>query len=139
MLVHLTYWSKASKHLEADEINQLRDQAAIHNEKNAITGCLLLINGFFVQTIEGHSNAINGLYSKIMHDIRHHDLILLQYNQIIKRSFFDWMFVSRIDEAVYSDILLAYSSQIPFSFDDVTAPAIDHLINEMYFAAKQKP
>ncbi len=136
MLVHLTYWSKAIKHFEQDEIDYLHRRAYEFNRKNAITGCLLLINGFFVQTVEGHTDVVNELYARIMADPRHHSLRLLQYNQIIKRIFSDWLFVARVDEEDYSHVLLSFSSKKPFSFDDITAPAVDQMINEMYHTAK---
>ena len=138
MLVHLTYWSRAAQHFELEDIEGLKNSAETFNKEKAVTGCLLLINGFFLQTIEGHADVVNSLYAKIMTDPRHHSLRILQYNQIVKRCFIDWLFVTRIDEQEYADILLSYSSTIPFSFDDVTAVAVDQLISEMYITSKHE-
>lgn len=139
MLVSLTYWSKAADNYEPLEIDSIKTCAEEFNKANGITGCLLLINGFFMQTLEGDADIVNSVYRKIVKDSRHYNIRLLNYTQIMKRHFMDWIFVVSISEdECLQDILMSYSSQMPFSLDDICPSSVDHLMNELYLTVKRK-
>jgi hypothetical protein len=138
MLVHLTYYSLSTQPVTDNLLLPLRDHAVEHNAEHGITGCLLTIGDYFVQTVEGRDDVINELYRKIIRDDRNTRVQLVQYNQISKRSFLDWLFVARVDTNEYRDTILKYSSRTPFSFHDATSATIDMLINDIYLDFKKK-
>lgn len=60
------------------------------NKRLAITGVLLLIQGKFVQYIEGPEQEINQVYTKIKSDPRHDELLLLDDGEVETRQFTNW-------------------------------------------------
>jgi hypothetical protein len=60
------------------------------NKQLTITGVLLLIQGKFVQYIEGPAEEIDKVYESISHDSRHTDMILLDAGDLNQRQFNDW-------------------------------------------------
>jgi hypothetical protein len=72
------------------DIENMLFQIREKNKRLAITGVLLLIQGKFVQYIEGHAPEIDNVYKSIEHDPRHNELILLDSGEIKSRQFKDW-------------------------------------------------
>ena len=61
-----------------------------HNPAEGITGLLCFTDGVYVQVLEGGRNAVNARYKHIVQDRRHHDVILLGYEEITERAFPGW-------------------------------------------------
>ena len=137
MLVQLTYWSRVSDQLNEQQLNDLRNVAEVSNTTNAITGCLVRMHEFFMQTIEGDADAVNSLYKKIINDPRHTDVCLVTYQAITRRKFTDWLMVVDIEKTPHEAFFLSYSAKSPFSFDGMTAPTIDMMIQELYATHKR--
>jgi len=55
-----------------------------------ITGILCDDPVFFLQCLEGPKNAVNELYNQILRDVRHTDVVLLEYADIAERTFGSW-------------------------------------------------
>lgn len=90
MLTRLIYASRATGPVEPDVIQAILESSRRFNLQNDITGMLCEGNGKFIQYIEGEREPINALYNKLTHDVRHTDLVLLDYAQIDARSYQDW-------------------------------------------------
>ncbi|MFN2261729.1 MAG: BLUF domain-containing protein [Psychroflexus sp.] len=60
------------------------------NKRIAITGILLLIQGKFVQYIEGPAEEIDEIYNIIKTDSRHNSMILLDSGSLDERQFKNW-------------------------------------------------
>ena len=87
----LIYRSIANKNtLEPRSLAELENQAANTNRKLGICGLLVISHGRFLQVLEGTPKFVNLIYSKIVQDIRHHDVELISYEGIIKPEFIDW-------------------------------------------------
>ncbi len=82
--------SSQSQVLRDKDIEEMLFQIREKNKKLAITGVLLLIQGKFVQYIEGHATEIDNVYHSIEKDPRHNELILLDSGEVEKRQFKDW-------------------------------------------------
>lgn len=90
MLVRLIYCSTLAENSDTKELNKIVELAKSHNTKEFITGLLVFGNDYFLQCIEGNSEAINKLYHKIIADQRHHHPLLLEYQEVDERLFEDW-------------------------------------------------
>ncbi len=102
----LTYISRASKGLSAEEIQHINDISIRNNRIHRITGVLLYLRGLFFQILEGDEQEIDQLYTKILADERHIDILCLRSEHaVLERQFPDWaMKVINLDE--HSDLLL---------------------------------
>lgn len=98
--------SLQSRLMTRDEMDSMLFQIREKNKRLAITGLLLLIQGKFVQYIEGPEDQIDRVYEKIKTDPRHNELLLLDDGEIEERQFKDWsMAFKRIDDQVVQNIV----------------------------------
>ncbi|MBW1298821.1 BLUF domain-containing protein [Aquimarina litoralis] len=70
----ISYISNAVK-LDEEEIEELMIHTKTTNNKNGIGGLLIYIDGTFFQIIEGSSNDIKNLFTKIKLDRRHCNIL----------------------------------------------------------------
>lgn len=97
--------SNQAQILKENDIEKLLFQIREKNKRLAITGLLLLIQGKFIQYIEGPEDEIEKVYDKIKSDPRHNQLILLDSGDIDERQFKDWsMAYKKIDDQTVEDI-----------------------------------
>lgn len=106
MLVRLLYASRANVAITDQEMASILKKSREHNPAEGITGLLCYTDGIFIQMLEGGRNAINARYNTIVRDTRHHDVILLSYEEIIEREFAGWAMgqvnLSRMNPALVS-------------------------------------
>lgn len=96
---YVSYMSLQSRLLTNDEVNQMLFQIREKNKRLMITGILLLIQGKFIQYIEGPEEEIDRVYEQIKIDSRHNELLLLDEGEVEERQFKDWsMAFRRIDD-----------------------------------------
>jgi hypothetical protein len=60
------------------------------NSKSDVSGCLLLVNGWFIQLLEGPSEAVESTLARIAIDPRHNELQVIENEQVKERIFADW-------------------------------------------------
>ncbi|MBZ9628071.1 BLUF domain-containing protein [Psychroflexus sp. CAK57W] len=82
--------SSQSRIMSKKSIEDFLFEVREKNKQLAITGILLLIQGKFVQYIEGPAEEIDRVYESINQDKRHTDLILLDSGELDERQFKDW-------------------------------------------------
>lgn len=82
--------SSQSRIMSRKSIEEFLFQVREKNKHLAITGILLLIQGKFVQYIEGPANEIDKVYGSISKDKRHTEMILLDSGDLKKRQFEGW-------------------------------------------------
>lgn len=105
-LKFVSYISNQAQIFTSQDIEDLLFQIREKNKRLAITGILLLIQGKFVQYIEGQSSEIDKVYKKIKKDTRHNELVLLDSGDIDKRQFKDWsMAYKKVRDDEIMDIL----------------------------------
>jgi Sensors of blue-light using FAD len=91
--IRLAYISRATE-TNSDSIkelnNQIHSKALQFNAKNGITGILCFDNNCYFQCLEGAEDAVEPLYSKILHDRRHTDVKIVIKEPIASLSFTEW-------------------------------------------------
>ena len=109
MLVRLVYVSRAVHPESPEATESILTSARDHNMTNGITGVLCYGGGIYLQAIEGGRNQVNALYTQIVRDERHKDVVLLSYQEISERRFGGWtMGQVRLDK-LNPSIVLKYS------------------------------
>ena len=86
-LFRIVYTSTATELFSRAELNELLKGSVQRNTRAGITGLLLYNDGTFMQTLEGEEAAVIALFSKISRDPRHHHVIPLIHEPIIRRDF----------------------------------------------------
>jgi hypothetical protein len=111
MLVRLMYASRAADSVNSDDLAAILKKSKTNNPPIGVTGVLCFSDGIFLQVLEGGRSPVSGLYNKIASDPRHHDVVLLSYEEVHERSFAGWSMgqvnLSRLNPA----LLLKYSER----------------------------
>lgn len=110
MLVRLLYASRAMDPSE-DAIESILAQSRQFNPTCGITGILCYGGGVFLQAIEGGRGPVNELYSHIVRDLRHKDVVLLHYQEISERRFGGWSMGKVNMSRINASILLKYAER----------------------------
>lgn len=110
MLVRLLYASRAVDPSDV-AIESILSQSRQFNPTCGITGILCYGGGIFLQAIEGGRNAVNELYSHIVRDPRHKDVVLLHYQEIMERRFGGWTMGQVNTSRINASILLKYAEK----------------------------
>lgn len=110
MLVRLLYASRAVD-TGADAIDAILSQSRQHNPECGITGILCYGGGIFLQAIEGGRMPVSELYGHIQRDVRHKDVVLLNYEEISERRFGGWTMGQVNMSKINASILLKYAEK----------------------------
>ena len=109
MLVRLMYASRATDKINPEALNAILRKSMANNPSVGVTGVLCFSGNIFLQVLEGGRSQVSALYNRITRDPRHHDAVLLSYEEISERSFAGWAMgqvnMSRLNPA----LLLKYS------------------------------
>ena len=111
MLVRLLYVSRAVSPDSPETIESILADSRAHNLGQGITGILCYGGGIFLQAIEGGRMQVNGLYSHIVGDNRHKDVVLLHYEEISERHFGGWTMGQVNLAKLNTSIVLKYSER----------------------------
>jgi hypothetical protein len=87
---HLLYCSQARQPFGEEQLADLLEHSLVNNGRQHITGLLCYGSGHFVQVLEGESNDVEGLFARIAHDRRHHQVHVLSRGVGPARRFADW-------------------------------------------------
>ncbi len=90
MLVRLMYASRANDKINQESLNAILRKSMANNPAVGVTGVLCFSGSIFLQVLEGGRSQVSALYNRISHDPRHHDVVLLSYEEISERSFAGW-------------------------------------------------
>ncbi|MDY7577829.1 BLUF domain-containing protein [Herbaspirillum sp. RTI4] len=90
MLVRLLYASRAVGTSFASDLQDIMQHSRSNNPARGITGILCHSDEVYMQVLEGGRDAVNTLYSKILRDPRHTDVVLLHYEEINERRYAGW-------------------------------------------------
>jgi len=134
MLVRLLYVSRAVDK-DARAIEGILDASRQHNITNGITGVLCYGGGIFLQAIEGGRAAVNRLYSHIVADPRHSDVVLLHYQEITERRFGGWTMGQVNLTKLNTSIVLKYSERPEFDPYAVSGAVSLALLEELMATA----
>lgn len=131
-LVSLIYASKVTDQLyNEDGVVDIAKKASQKNETLNVTGVLYFDNNYFLQCLEGSRSTVNKLYSTIVDDPRHSDVLLLQYGEINTRSFSDWGMGLALPTKSKRPLLLKYSPNKHFNPFEISGESAKKLLVEL--------
>lgn len=125
MLQRIVYVSRAVYALKDSELNDILATARPFNRQAGITGVLFYKNGSFLQVLEGDSERLHALLSRIKRDRRHTRMRIVSTLPIAEREFADWeMGFANLDgwQGKQPTEYQAYFAS-EFDFSDVIEPA----------------
>ena len=109
MLVRLMYASRAAEGLKPDALSAIVRKSTAHNPAHGVTGVLCFSGTVFLQVLEGGRSQVSQLYNRIAADPRHHDVVLLTYEEIAERRFAGWSMGQVNMKMLNPALLLKYS------------------------------
>lgn len=71
-------------------VGQIIEIAIEANRAVGLTGLLLVVQGHFIQSLEGDIDAVRSTYARISMDPRHHDLHVTSQGPATQRLFGEW-------------------------------------------------
>lgn len=89
MLIRIVYVSKASSSLPL-ELKKILTASRKNNPILGVTGAMCLIDGIYLQCLEGQAATVDALYQKIEKDSRHSSPKLLDRRSLPERAFPGW-------------------------------------------------
>lgn len=90
MPVRLIYSSEAAPWLSTAELEQMLHESRIRNKARGITGVLVLVDGVFLQVLEGERFEVDDLMSRIEVDPRHSGVKVFHREEVDGRAFDSW-------------------------------------------------
>ena len=134
MLVRLLYASRAID-TRVETIEAILHECRARNPNGGITGVLCYGGGIFLQVIEGGRMAISQLYNQIQRDVRHKDVVLLQYEEISERRFAGWTMGEVNMTRINASILLKYAEKPELDPYSVSGKVSMALLDELMATA----
>ncbi len=135
MLVRLLYVSRALDPESPTATQSILDSARKHNSANGITGILCFGGGLYLQAVEGGRAQVNELYSHIVRDPRHRDVVLLDYQEISERRFGGWTMGQVNLAKLNASIVLKYSEKPELDPYSVSGTVSLALLEELMLTA----
>lgn len=68
-------------------LDNLVKEADLRNAPLGVSGCLILVDDFFIQVLEGARGSISDTYSRIVRDDRHRDIQVVAAGPLVMRQF----------------------------------------------------
>lgn len=90
MLLQMIYSSEAAPDLVLADFEKMLAEFRVRNQARGITGMLLLVEGVFVQILEGESDRVLTLMRSLERDGRHRDMKVFYRSFVEERSFASW-------------------------------------------------
>lgn len=97
-LHRLIYRSRQTPAVAADldfEVRRIISAAIGRNRTVGLTGLLLVVQGHFIQALEGNVDEVRTTYARISLDTRHCDLHIISQGPAEKRMFAEWNMCAR--------------------------------------------
>ena len=135
MLVRLLYASRLADTESATATESILAQSRSHNPASGITGILCYGGGIFLQALEGGRQQVSALYGHIQKDVRHKDVVLLHYEEIMERRFGGWTMGQVNVAKLNTSILLKYSEKPEFNPYSVSGSVSLALLEELMATA----
>ena len=135
MLVRLLYASRLADTESATATESILAQSRNHNPASGITGILCYGGGIFLQALEGGRQQVSALYGHIQKDVRHKDVVLLHYEEIMERRFGGWTMGQVNVAKLNTSILLKYSEKPEFNPYAVSGSVSLALLEELMATA----
>jgi hypothetical protein len=110
MLVRLIYASRSDEVITTKLVENILSASQVNNPNNGISGLLCYSDHVFVQALEGGREEVNRLFQLLAKDPRHHDVTMLQYQEIVQRRYANWSMARVSLDKLNLSLMLRYSS-----------------------------
>lgn len=138
MLVRLIYYSEVARPWAQSDLDSVIASSQTKNVRQEISGCLWLDWHMIVQALEGPRLAINELYLKIAADPRHKNVNLVEFIDIIDRSYGDWSMLDLTERQAGEGIRLASGEIADFELQKMTANELGHFLKSRVSIAEAR-
>lgn len=95
MLTRLRYASMFADNPKPDDLASIVAWSAVSNSTRGITGILAVDGSQIMQVLEGPTEEIDALFSRISADPRHYGIVVLDRHEITITSFANWGMVRK--------------------------------------------
>jgi hypothetical protein len=122
-LHRLLYRSRQTPATAADlagETRRIVDSAMRNNGLLGLTGILVTIQGYFIQTLEGPLDDVKATYRRILVDPRHCEATVIHAGPTDRRLFQDWNMCARALTSADQKILDVLDAKGPFDATRIT-------------------
>ncbi len=130
-LSRLIYASTHEIDTGTKDILNILVQARKGNVKRGITGLLLYDTRFFMQWLEGDRDMVGEVLQRIFTDDRHSHPVILAYNEVHKREFFEWHMAYVNMQGVESSLIFKYFSSQEFDPYSLSATGALEFLREL--------
>ncbi|MEM1288900.1 MAG: BLUF domain-containing protein [Pseudomonadota bacterium] len=133
-LYSMTYISRAPE-VRGEQrrlfLNSIVKQADKKNLKTGVSGCLIHVDDFFIQLMEGPRGPLSETYNRIVNDERHHDINMVHAAPIVTRQFTSPS-LAAFDIASHSNpVFLRYKVRPEFCPYQIAPHALSDLIDQI--------
>jgi hypothetical protein len=90
MPYQLIYSSEAAPDLDLEDFEKMLAESRIRNRARGISGVLILVEGVFVQILEGEKDRVLHLLRSLERDPRHSHLKVFHRQDVEERTFASW-------------------------------------------------
>jgi hypothetical protein len=106
LLIQLIYTSQVSSDFREHDIPELLKSIRPANAKLQITGTLFFLGTAFLQVLEGEAHSVDCVYTRVLVDKRHTQVMTISRDPIEERSFPNWtMDFAAIDPVEAGEII----------------------------------
>ncbi|RYG57371.1 MAG: BLUF domain-containing protein [Alphaproteobacteria bacterium] len=95
MLFRLIYASRA-KASAATDLPEILEWSRAHNPDLSVTGTLCLLDGTYIEHLEGEELVLKVLFENIRHDPRHQQVTVLDQRLILRRAYPEWSLALKV-------------------------------------------
>ena len=101
--------------MRMNDLEDILEHARSNNAKKGITGALVYVDGVFLQILEGDTEVVKELMTKISRDVRHETVTVLKQGEIPAPTFSDWRmaYISATAEQVAKWAGLSGTTAVP--------------------------
>ena len=86
----LIYKSESTVPMNWNTVGKILATSTRNNDREGLTGTLLVGKKNFLQVLEGDFAAVNATFARIMRDPRHHNVQIVSFEVVEERQFDEW-------------------------------------------------
>lgn len=79
-----------------EDVARIVERSRARNPGLGITGVLCLLDGTYIEHLEGEEATIRALFEHIRRDVRHRDVTVLDQRTVARRAYPDWSLALRV-------------------------------------------
>ncbi len=130
MLERILYVSRAASGTELSDVFDIGRVSRLRNAASGLSGCLVYVDGWIVQALEGPAPALCGIYTGILRDPRHMRISLRSRERIFYRFFGEPGLTLRTGPSLNPAVLERFDYRFGFPVDSFPADVLLEFLTE---------